>query len=394
MPLARVSGIGAVCHAGATISEVWEGMTAGVSAPTTVRDTYMDAPVKVLYLSAGSEHERDGAHPGAARSRAGRVALRAATEAVRDAGSGPDPARTGLVIGSCMGASGESERVREEGAGQAPEIYGIATDVAAELGIQGPVLNVANACAAGAYAVGHAADLIAAGECDRVVVVGVESYSRVALACFNQMSALDPVSCRPFAADRAGTNFGEGAGALVLDRVSDDAAGPDGSVSPAREGVDVFLAGAGFTCDAGHATAPAADGVQARRAFDEALAQAGADEGRIGLVVPHGTGTTLNDQVEAELLAAVWPEPADAPPVYSAKALIGHTGGGAGALAAVMAVLCLREGKVPANRDVGELMAGMAGYLHDSTVSVTDCAVVNAYAFGGNNATLVFQGVS
>lgn len=390
VPLARVSGIGAVCSVGATISEVWEGMAAGVSAPTAVRDPYMDAPTKVLYLAAGSEHERDGAFAGDAGSRAGRLALHAATEAVRDAGNGPDPARTGLVVGSCMGASGESERVREEGTGRAPGIYSIGTDVAAALGVQGPVLNVANACAAGAYAVGHAADLIATGECDRVVVVGVESYSRVALGCFNQMSALDPVSCRPFAVDRAGTAFGEGAGALVLDRVPGDAV----PAAPSGEGLDVFLAGAGFSCDAGHATAPAADGAQARRAFDEALAQAGVDHGRIGLVVPHGTGTTLNDQVEAELLADVWPEPADAPPVYSAKALVGHTGGGAGALAAVMVVLCLRQGTVPANRDVGELMPQMAGYLHDSPVSVADCAVVNAYAFGGNNATLVFQGVS
>ncbi|GAA1866440.1 beta-ketoacyl synthase N-terminal-like domain-containing protein [Myceligenerans crystallogenes] len=392
MPLARVSGIGAVCHAGATISEMWDGMNTGVASPTTVRDTYMDAPVRVLYLSAGSEHERDGAFPGAARSRAGRVAVRAAAEAVRDAGAGPDPARTGLVIGSCMGTSGESERVREEGAGQAPGIYSIGADVAAELGLQGPVLNVANACAAGAYAVGHAADLIASGECDRVVVVGVESYSRVALACFNQMSALDPATCRPFAADRAGTDFGEGAGALVLDRVPDDAVVP--SPGAGASGTEVFLTGAGFSCDAGHATAPAADGVQARRAFDAALGQAGTDRARIGLVVPHGTGTTLNDQVEAELLADLWPEPADAPPVYSAKALIGHTGGGAGALAAVMAVKCLREGKVPANLDVGELMPQMEGYLHDSPVPVADSAVVNAYAFGGNNATLVFQGVS
>lgn len=384
MPLAKVSGIGAVCHAGSTVAEVWDGMTDAVVAPVEIGDAHMDGPVRLIHLVAGSTSERDRSFDGPGRSRAGRLAVRAAAEAVRDAGPGPRPGRTGLVVGSCMGNSGESERVREGAAEEAPELYGIAADVATELGLQGPVLNVANACAAGAYAVGHAADLIATGECDRVVVVGVEAYSRVALGCFNQMAALDPERCRPFAVDRAGTAFGEGAGALVLDRTDGAAAGAAG---------DVLLGGAGFSCDAGHATAPAADGVQARRAFSVALEEAGLAPEGIGLVVPHGTGTTLNDQVEAELLRDLWPEPADAPPVYSAKALVGHTGGGAGALAAVMAVLCLREGKVPANCDVGELMPQMTGYLHDVPSPVAGSAVVNAYAFGGNNATLVFQGV-
>lgn len=382
----RISGIGAVCHGGGNISELWGGMERAAPAPSNVSDAEMDAPVRLIYLAAGSSNERDDLFSEHASSRAGAIAVRAALEAVEDAGPGPhDTTRVGVVIGSCMGASGENELAREREKGSGPRLFGIGSDVAAAVGANGPVVNVANACAAGAYAVGHAVDLLDTRECDRVIVAGGESYSRVALACFNQMSALDPTGCRPFTVDRRGTAFGEGAGALVLDRVAPGSAPLKG---------EVFLVGSGFTCDAGHATAPAADGAQARRALDTALLQAELPLDHVGLVVPHGTGTHLNDQVEAEMFDDMWPDASSAPPMYSAKALLGHTGGGAGALAAVVAVLCLRQGKVPANCDVGQLMEPMSRFIRSEPEPVSGVAVVNAYAFGGNNATLIFRRAS
>lgn len=382
----RISGIGVICHGGGNISELWEGMKEATPTPANVSDARMDAPVRLIYLITGSSNERDDVFSDHATSRTGSIAVRAALEAIENAGTGPeDTTRIGVVIGSCMGASGENERAREHEESRGPQLFGLGADVAPAVGANGPVINVANACAAGAYAVGHAVDLLETGECDRVVVVGGESYSRVAMACFNQMSALDPTGCRPFTVGRRGTAFGEGAGALVLDRLASGSVPLDG---------EIYLVGSGFTCDAGHATAPAADGTQARRALDAALLQAGLPLDQVGLVVPHGTGTQLNDQVEAEMFDDMWPDASSAPSMYSAKALLGHTGGGAGALAAVVAILCLRQGKVPANCGVGQLMEPMSRFVRSQPEPLSGVAVVNAYAFGGNNATLIFQRAS
>src|SRR5690606_18539577 len=113
MPPAKVSGIGAVCHAGSTAAEVGDGMTDAVVAPVEIGDARLAGPVGRIDLGAGSTSGRDRSFDGPGRSRAGRLAVRAAAEAVRGAGPGPRPGRTGLVVGSCMGNSGESERGRE-----------------------------------------------------------------------------------------------------------------------------------------------------------------------------------------------------------------------------------------------------------------------------------------
>lgn len=384
--LARVAGVGAVCHAGATTQELWAGMVAAAPRPAEVLDPKMDAPVRLIYLAAGADTETDRSVEGTrpAEGRAHALARAACEQALAGSTTPSDRDRVGLVVGSCMGNSTEAERVRTGLTGAPPpqwDLYGLGPALAADLQVEGPVLNVANACAAGAYAVGLGADLIESGECDQVVVLGVESYSRVALACFNQMGALDTQRCRPFAQDRDGTVFGEGAGALVLERLPED--GPAAG--------DVVLASARFSCDAGHPTAPDREGVQAARALHGALADAQLDPAQVGLVVPHGTGTQLNDVVEADLFAQLWPDHGPGPAAYSAKALLGHTGGGAGALAAVVAVECLRRGEVPANCDVGDLMPGMGPFMRRGRHDLRGAALVNAYAFGGNNATLTFR---
>src|SRR4029079_19462288 len=101
----------------------------------------------------------------------------------------------------------------------------------------------------------------------------------------------DPDRCQPFAVQRQGTVFGEGAALMVLE-----------SVSHARERgwsrTYASIDGAGWSCDGHHATAPDPKATQIVRALRAALDDAGRSPADIGVVVPHGTGTPLNDAIE------------------------------------------------------------------------------------------------
>lgn len=379
-----VTGTGAVTSAGATIAELWDGMLAGRPMAEQVKDPWANMPVPLLYTVATEHAVADGA-----AGRTGAMALRAAREAlVRSTGGGlpAAPHRVGVVVGSAMGESGEHERRRAgadfQPAGAEP-LFSVAAAVADGIGSRGPAVSVSNACAASVYALGLAIDMISGGECDAVVVLGAESYSRVALACFNRMGAVDPQGCRPFAADRGGTVFGEGAAALVIEPIE----------RAAERGAPLLaeILGFGWSCDAGHPTAPDPTGGPAERALRAALAEAAMPADGIGAVVPHGTGTELNDAVEADLLRRVLGGRTGQVPVYSLKALLGHTGGAAGALAAVAAVEITNRGAIPANVDVGPIDPACSLFLdHGGRDDVRGAVLVNAYAFGGNNASVVF----
>jgi 3-oxoacyl-[acyl-carrier-protein] synthase II len=285
-----------------------------------------------------------------------------------------------------MGDSGMHELSRAgegvEGSALGP-VYSVAGNLADELGARGPVVSISNACAAGAYAVAEAVQLLETGECDVVLACGAESYSRVALGAFNRMGAIDPTSCRPFSADRRGTVFGEGAAVLVLERA--DGARARGVTALAS------VIGYGLTCDADHPTAPDPEGAQAQRAMEQALRRAGLTASDVHAVVPHGTGTGHNDLAESAVLQRVLGRADLGPPVYSLKALLGHTGGAAGALAAVAAVEISRRRTVPGNVDVGVLDEACPVNLPVGSPVGTGGGhvLVNAYAFGGNNASIL-----
>ncbi|MEV6163982.1 beta-ketoacyl synthase N-terminal-like domain-containing protein [Streptomyces sp. NPDC052052] len=384
-----VTGVGAVtCH-GAGTDGLWRAMTAaGVRTPDRPADPLAHMELPLISLVPDPDPDPDPG-PESAEGRAARFASLAAAEALADAGLDAVAlagARTAVVLGSCMGEPGDNERGRG-GDGWRPP-FRLATQLAAELGLFGSAMDVANACAAGAYALGIAADLVRAGEADVVLAGGADAYSRVALGCFNRLGAVDPERCRPFESDRAGTVFAEGAGVLVVESAAHARA--RGALDAG--GRTLRLQGAAWSCDADHPTAPREDGEQIVRAMREAL---GDEPGAVGCVVPHGTGTRLNDVLESRALHRVLGADAARVPLYSLKALLGHAGGASAALGAVAAALILRHGAVPPNVPLKEqdpacevlLPQGAAVPLAGRRV------LVNAYGFGGNNASLVLAGL-
>ncbi|MFE9065874.1 beta-ketoacyl-[acyl-carrier-protein] synthase family protein [Streptomyces violaceusniger] len=409
-----VTGLGALSPLGAGVDAFWRGMHAADTAPVRVPDplAHMDHPLMYLVPEADlpdGPEERDGLPLG----RGSQFALAAAREAVADAGlaalpgpegpsgpdatgttgTGPDPRRVAVALSTGMGDTDLHEgwwTGEAPASGRWAPAFPLASVVGGWFGAQGVNTCVSNACAASGYALSMAADLIRSGEADVVIAGGAEAYSRVALACFNRLGAIDPERCRPFAAERRGTVFGEGAAVLVLESASH---------ARARGARTVYgrLAGAGWSCDAYHATAPEPSGEQIERAMRVALREAGAGAGAgsgsvsgsggLGFVIPHGTGTALNDVVESRVLDELTPRT----PLYSVKALIGHTGGAAGAFAALAASLVLHHKTLPPNVPVGTPDPECSVPLAYGSAPMTGAyGLVNAYAFGGNNISLVF----
>ncbi|MCD9140969.1 beta-ketoacyl-[acyl-carrier-protein] synthase family protein [Streptomyces albireticuli] len=374
-----ITGAGAVSCLGVGVPAMWRALCAAPDGlPERADDPGARMPLPLIHMAPS------GPGPG----RATRLALTAAREAVAD--SGLDPrllARSPVVIGTGGGNADHWERPLDPARPYTPA-FTVAAAIGAEVGSSGAATSVSNACSAGGFALAMAADMIRAGEADVVLAGGAEAYSRVALGCFNRMGAVDPYACRPFHRDRGGTVFGEGAAVLVL-----ESAGHARARGAAHH--YAALAGSGWSCDAHHLTAPDPDGVQIRRAMTDALDDAGAAPGSVGCVVPHGTGTRLNDEVESRALGSVFGDLADCPPLYSLKALIGHTAGAAGALGAVAGALILDHGTVPPNLALGaDRDPGCPVNLPEGGEEPLDGrhVMVNAFAFGGNNVSLVLEG--
>lgn len=368
-----ITGVGAVSCLGWGAAALWNGMHRPARDPAPVPDTFADFPIRHMY-----QVDADCADD----CRSTRFALAAAQEAITTARL-TDTAgdRIAVVLGTQSGPDFRDERTRARG--EAPvEVPGAAERIAVLAGATGGATTISAACAAGGYAIGIAADMIAAGEVDVVVAGGTEEYSRVVLGCFNQMRALDSERCRPFDRNRGGTVLGEGAAFVVLESARRHAA----RRGPAPLAV---LAGSGWSCDAHHLTAPDPTGEQIVASAGDALARAGADVKDLSLLVPHGTGTHA-DLVEARAMTALlagWRVP-----TLDLKSKIGHTAGAAGAFATVAAALSLSARRMPPNLPPLDPDPDCPIWLPSSeTALIGTHALVNAFAFGGTNISLVLR---
>jgi 3-oxoacyl-[acyl-carrier-protein] synthase II len=149
--------------------------------------------------------------------------------------------------------------------------------------------------------------------------------------------------------------------------------------------------GSGWSCDAYHATAPEPSGASIIRALERALDEARAAPEEIDCVIPHGTGTALNDVVESRILAEVFEDRVGDLLVCAIKSMVGHGGGAAGAFSVLTAAMILDRGVVPPTANLRELDAECALRPHRGKAIEARVrnVLVNAYAFGGNNISLI-----
>lgn len=249
-------------------------------------------------------------------------------------------------------------------------------------GFRGPVTIIANACASGANAVGHAFELVRTGRAQRVLTGGYDALSQLVFSGFDSLQALSPTTCRPFDARRDGLALGEGAAVLCLESLD----------SARQRNAEILgeLCGYGATTDVHHLTQPHPAGTAALAAMQAACAQARIDPGAVGYVNAHGTGTPLNDGAEAAAIRQWAGARAADLPVSSTKASIGHLLGAAGAVEVVVCLMSLKEGWLPPEIGVGEAdPACTFPLIREPMDARITHALTNSFGFGGANASVV-----
>ena len=226
--------------------------------------------------------------------------------------------------------------------------------------------------------------MLRCGLAETVVVGGAESLSRFHLNGFNTLMILDRRPCRPFDADRAGLNLGEGAAYLVMETAA----------SVSRRGVRPLCSLDGYAnaCDAFHQTASSPNREGAFLAMTEALHMAGLEPADIQYVNAHGTGTLNNDASESNALKRVFG--ATLPAVSSTKAFTGHTTSASGSIEATICLLALQHQFVPVNLNWQQPMEdGIIPFTGtpSSTPLSLHHVMCNSFGFGGNDTSFVLS---
>jgi len=319
------------------------------------------------------------------------LALASALDGLRPQG---DPARVGVFQGAGTSGLPVAEAYLEarlagqrgkaaEAAYQSP--CTVTDALARHLGAEGPRSTIMNACSSSLLALGQAWERIAAGELDLAVAGGAESLCRTTYAGFSSLKAVDAAKCRPFSRDRAGLNLGEGAVQVLLEPL--DRARARGATIYAE------LLAYGASMDAHHPTAPHPEGEGAARAMAMALQVGGLEPAAVDLVSAHGTATPANDGAECLAIRRALGPAADAVSVTSTKSQFGHTLGAAGAFGAAAAILALRDQVVsPTLRlEAPDPVCDLDCTPLEARQRRVGAALVNAFAFGGNNVSLLLS---
>ncbi|HXC24936.1 MAG TPA: beta-ketoacyl synthase N-terminal-like domain-containing protein, partial [Gemmatimonadaceae bacterium] len=336
-----------------------------------------------------------------------RLLLEVAWEALENAGQGPDQlvhCRTGVFIG--MTGDEYAERIRDFGDLSQFDAYfasGIARSVAGgrisyTLGVQGPNLTIDTACSSSLVAVHTACANLRAGECRMALAGGANvilspkitiSFSK------SHMMAADG-RCKTFDSRADGFVRGEGAGVVVLKRLSDAVADGDHILA--------LIRGSGVNQD-GKSSGLTVPNRQAQEAvIRQALAAGRVEPLDVNYVEAHGTGTALGDPIEAHALAAVLGpgRGADNPLIISSvKTNTGHLESAAGVAGLIKVILALRAERIPPHLH----MQALNPHIRWGDVPVVipvdgrawtpgarkRIAGVSAFGFSGTNAHVIVE---
>lgn len=408
-----ITGAGCVTPIGIGVEDFLRGWRAGALAITEA-PWAKHAPLPLLAAPVPDEFDPVaalGERVASGTDRCAQYAIVAAEEALRSAAldtpDSLDPLRTAVVDGTAMG--GLSTMLRAQHQYATTGVEGIppktmlagqtnlgAAQIAIRHSLHGPLRTVTTACASALDAVGAAVELLALGKADVAIcggsdaaaVSGVEGFVPVfsiAGRVYGMESpVLDPQrAVMPFDTDRSGIVFGEGAAWFVLETVEHAEAR---GASPLG-----WLLGTGSCADGYHPSSPEPTGRWEAHAMRLALAEAGVEPGEVDFVMAHATGTPKGDLAEANAIADVFEDCPVSPPVTALKGNTGHTGGSSGAMSMVAALDVLRTGRIEpvlGTTDIDPAVTADIVVGHERQIEA-DVAVINAFGFGGQNATVV-----
>jgi 3-oxoacyl-[acyl-carrier-protein] synthase II len=254
-------------------------------------------------------------------------------------------------------------------------------DAQEAFGLSSPCQVIANACASGTNAIGHAFACIRSGRYDRILTGGYDALSELVFIGFDSLQASTPERCRPFDRERTGLVLGEGAAILLLENL--DSAQARGAKIVAE------IIGYGISTDNHHLTQPNPSGSGPRQAMEEALRSARISPGEIDYINAHGTATPQNDATEGKAIAELF----DGVAVSSTKGMMGHSLGAAGAIEAIISILALQNQFLPGNINYRSGDAGLDLNIIANSPQPGKLRTVlsNSFGFGGTNASVIFR---
>ena len=392
-----VTGLGLICALGEDTAECWNAAVNGTTGIGKVKTVNAEG----CYADLGAEVDTPNEKlSGEDYDRSSLLCIKAAGEALKDSGyelTEENSERIGVIIGNCVGGAVSIDKyyTAKQNGGDCKNTdvlkmpaAALANNVAFHYGLNGTTANIVNACAAGTISLSYAADLIRAGKADAFVAGGSDSFSSLAFAGFHALHALDAESCSPFNRS-SGITLGEGAGILIIE---------DYEHAKAR-GAKIYceVLGSGVSSDAHHITAPDPEGKGQMLAISRAIENSGLSANDIDYINAHGTGTAKNDEAEFLSLHTLF-DTNDHLSVSSTKSMTGHCLGAAGSIEAVFTVKAVCEGVVPPtigyteeNLETLKEKAGNIDFVPNTKrEKEIKFAASNSFAFGGNNASVVF----
>jgi 3-oxoacyl-[acyl-carrier-protein] synthase II len=403
-----VTGMGLLTPLGIGIDPFWAGLIEGRSGvgPITLCDPG-ESPSRIAAEVSGFD-PRDYLEAKEARriSRASQFAVAAARMALADSGLMVDASNrydVGALIANGSSSPPDTElaarTVIERGFGKINPFYITGSlpnmpscQVAIQLGLLGYNTAIATACAASSQSIGEAAEVIRRGDAEVMLAGGTEApICQMTLASFCAIRALSTRNAeperasRPFDATRDGFVLAEGAGVLVLERLS----------HARRRGAHIYaeITGYASTCDAYHVTAPHPEGDGAARAITRALARARISPQQVDYINAHATSTPTGDVAETLAIKQAFGEYAHSVPISSTKSMTGHLTSAAGVVEAAAAILALKLGVIPPtiNYEHPDPACDLDYVPNTARKAALQVAVSNSFGFGGINAVLVFK---
>ncbi|MFN8391098.1 MAG: beta-ketoacyl-ACP synthase [Bdellovibrionota bacterium] len=400
-----VTGMAGLSPLGNSWGEVWSRLSRGESGVTYATEYEEFTGLKTRVIGRVNEGELPPRYDRKrlrSMSRGAVLAVRATEIALEQAGLLDNEelrnGRTGVAYGSCLG--GSQMLMRLGAAWSSRNTRGIpassyiqvlshccASSISLFFQLRGRMIPTCSACTSASQAIGYSYEVIRAGQQDIMVAGGAEEICVGLTGLFDAVGAAsarneDPTGTpRPFDASRDGLVVSEGAGTLILEELEHARA----------RGAQIFaeVVGFGTNCDGTHITNPEPSLMQ--RAMELALDDAQLSSRDIGIIHAHATGTDLGDVAESQATAARFGSNV---PVIATKGYQGHTLGATGAIESWFTIEMMRAGKFAPIKNLlqPDVRCAELSYVvgEPRTLSV-EHAMVNNFAFGGVNTSLIFR---
>jgi len=394
-----VTGLGVVSSIGIGKDAFWKNLLSGTSGISQVRS--IDTSGHITHRGGEIKNFKPTEFIDKKRlrfmSRGSQLAFAGSTLAINDSKlkkSYRNKNRVGFCLGTTLGELTALEKMDREWIRSGPQAINrlsavqfpttnMASFIAKEYEMKGPVRIFTTACASGNYAISSGYDLIQAAEADIIIAGGADAFAWIPFTGFNQFRAVAPEKVQPFDKRRRGMMVGEGAGLLVLETL-------DGAL---KRGAKIYaeILGCGFSCDAYHVTNTQADGIY--RCMKDAVRQTKISKRNIDYICAHGTGTRQNDRAETAAIKKLFGKASHRILVSSIKSMLGHAMGAASAMEAICCCLTVQNDIVAPtiNYETMDEECDIDCVPNTARKKKINIALNNGFAFGGNNACLVVK---